>query len=198
MVLQVILNASDRAYDRKRAAARSAAVTRIMADVAFERAKQVLPTHCLSLMQNVSSGESDALGAAVQKLEAAKMGPRSKSNSLGLLLMNIVGEETLEIAVNDLRAVIKLPSEADERLLLKGKQFGMDQSQELLALCRFFEPDRDSNVLSRLAADLDVIRTASTPPEVKATETLALLRGVYGSTVLETALDRLAGPAATG
>lgn len=198
MVLQVILAASDRAYDRKRAADRSGAVARIMQDVAFERAKQALPAYCLSLMQNVSPTEADKLGADVQELAAAEMGPRSKSYNLGLLLMNLVGEETLEIAVNDLGTVIKLPSEADERLVQKGKLFRADQAPELLALCRFFEPEREPAALARLSQEVDAIRASASPPEVKATEMLAALRGTYGSAVLETALDRLAAPLSGG
>ena len=192
VVLQVILNASDRAYDRRRAADRSAAVTRIMENVAFERAKQALPMHCLTLMQNVSPAEANALGETIKQLDAAQMGPRSKSNNLGLLLMNVVGEETLAIAVNDLRTVIKLPSETDERLLQKGSRFHLNQLPELLGLCRFFEPDRDPALLGKLQAELDAIKAAVSPDEVKAIDMLTVLRGIFGSAVLETALDRLA------
>ena len=53
-VLQVILDAADRACDRFRAGPRSSDVIRIMRGVTFERARIALPLHCFALMQNVS------------------------------------------------------------------------------------------------------------------------------------------------
>lgn len=75
-ILQVILNASDRADDRQRAAQRSEAVAAIMQGVDFNRAREnrarenrareALPAYCLKLMQNVSQEEADELREEVK------------------------------------------------------------------------------------------------------------------------------------
>ena len=75
-ILQVILNASDRACDPRRAAQRpvvvAVAVAAIMQDVDFNRAREALPAHCLKLMQNVSQEEADALRGEVKALGALR------------------------------------------------------------------------------------------------------------------------------
>lgn len=189
-ILQVILNASDRAYDRERAAQRSQAVARIMHDVSFDRAKQALPAYCLQLMQNVSQEEADQLGEELADLEAAAMGPRSKSYNLGLKLLNLVGEPTLETAVKALGAVILMPNEADQRLLDAARDFPPAAGSELLALCRFLDPERDGAAVERLRAEVATILAGGEPDEVKAVAVLGALRGVFGSVVLETALAK--------
>jgi len=52
--LQIFLAAADRAVDRKRAAARSAAVAEVMKGIDFAKARKALPPYCLGLMQNIS------------------------------------------------------------------------------------------------------------------------------------------------
>ena len=47
-------------------------------------------------------------------------------------------------------------------------------------------------LLGKLQAELDAIKAAVAPDEVKAIDMLTVLRGIFGSAVLETALDRLA------
>ena len=189
-ILQVILNASDRAYDRERAAQRSDAVARIMHDVSFERARQALPAYCLKLMQNVSQEEADLLGEELKDLEAAAMGPRSKSYNLGLLLLNLVGEATLETAVRALGGVILMPNEADQRLLTAARGFPPGDAAEVLALCRFLDPEREAAAVDRVATEITAILAGQAPDEVKAVAVLGALRGVFGSVVLEAALAK--------
>jgi hypothetical protein len=187
LVLQVILNAADRAYDRFRAAERSRAVSRIMRDVSFERAKQPLPAYCMKLMQNVSPEEAQRLATDLKALDEAGMGPRSKSQNLGLLLMNVVGETTLETAVKDLGNIILMPNDADMRLLAESRRFALDDRAKVLWLCRFLNPDAP---VDGVPAELEAIVAAGEADEVKAIALLAVLRRVFGSAVLEAALRK--------
>lgn len=190
IILQVILNASDRAYDRLRAAERSRAVTRIMKDVSFDRARLALPAKCLQIMQNVSPAEQEALRKVVDDLAKQAMGPRSKSENLGLLLMNLVGEETLEVAVEDIRPLIGLPNAADTALLEKARGFELTNAPRLLALCRFLDPDRDETSVSKLETEVQATLDSNRPDDVKVTALVAALRGLYGSAVVQAAFAR--------
>lgn len=187
LVLQVILNAADRAYDRFRAAERSQAVSRIMRDVSFERAKQPLPAYCMKLMQNVSPEEAQRLANDLKALDESGMGPRSKSHNLGLLLMNVVGETTLETAVKDLGNIILMPNDADMRLLAESRRFAAADTAKVLWLCRFLNPDA---AMDGMQAELDAIAAGAEADEVKAIAVLAVLRRVFGSAVLEAALRK--------
>jgi hypothetical protein len=109
LILQVILKALDRAYDRQRATPRSQAVSEIMRGVVFDNVKSALPTLCLDLMQNVSAEETAALNTQVNELTNATMPNEAKSLSLGLALINIVGEETLRAAVEALVPDVDAP-----------------------------------------------------------------------------------------
>jgi hypothetical protein len=101
-VLQVFLQAADRAVDRTRAEPRAATVARIMKEVSFDKAKAALPAYCFALMQNVSAEEQSQFGRLVNGLQAAEMDSSIKSLNLGLALMNLVGEPVLEAAVKTL------------------------------------------------------------------------------------------------
>jgi len=105
--LQVVLNAADRAVDRRRAGARAGEVSRAMDGVAFAKAAEALPSYCLALMQNASEDEKVALANQVTLLRDAHMEDRAKSLALGLALMNVVGRGVLEAAVLTLRDEIR-------------------------------------------------------------------------------------------
>lgn len=102
-VLEIILRAADRAVDRKRAEPRARIVSEIMSPVSFEEAKVVLPTYCFAIMQNVSVEEQQRVALEIEALSGADMPDRVKALNLGLLLLNIVGEDVLRIAVNNLQ-----------------------------------------------------------------------------------------------
>ncbi len=190
LLLQVILNAADRSYDRQRAAERSAAVTRIMKGVSFERAKGSLSAYCLKLMQNVTEEEAKWLGEAIEELYNDKsMGPRSKSHNLGLLLLTLVGESTLETAVKDLGGLILMPNDADLRLLGEAKAIAPADARRLLFLCRFLHPEAKQDGVEQELAD---ILAATDPDPVKVLALLAALRRAFGSDVLEAALRKRA------
>lgn len=104
--LQILLAATDRATDRARAKPRADAVREIMGGISFALAKEALPSLCFGLMQGVTSEEEVTFGVGVKALETSTMEDSFKANSLGLRLMNLVGEDVLRQAVNMLRADI--------------------------------------------------------------------------------------------
>jgi hypothetical protein len=105
--LQVALGAADRAVDRKRASARAVRVERLMDGVVFEKASVALPTYCFALMQNVGAHEQADLSRAVDELVQSSMDDRSRVLSLGLVLMNLVGDTALESAIKSLGPAIR-------------------------------------------------------------------------------------------
>jgi hypothetical protein len=105
--LQIYLSAADRAVDRDRAAARSAAVAKVMDGVDFDKAKAALPPYCIGLMQNVSQDEQQALAQAVGDLDKGSAEPNVKSLLLGIELMNVVGLDVLTGAVKSLADQIR-------------------------------------------------------------------------------------------
>ncbi len=107
LILQILLDVTDRAVDRGRAEPRALAITEIMNDFDFEKGKLALPAYCFTLMQNVSSEEQNAVGEQVKKLESATMSSRIKAYLLGLLLLNVVGEDVLRAAIKSLGDEIK-------------------------------------------------------------------------------------------
>ena len=110
--LQIFLTAADRAVDRKRAAARSAAVAKVMTGVDYAKAKGVLPQYCVALMQNVSDEDQKEFVGALEDLEAEPAEPSVKALLLGLELINVVGADVLTTAVNSLGEQIRSLPEA--------------------------------------------------------------------------------------
>jgi hypothetical protein len=105
--LQVVLDAADREVDRRRAGARAVEVSGAMQGVSFAKAAEALPTYCLALMQNATEEEKTALAIQVRLLRDSQMEDRAKALALGLALMNVVGNNTLQAAVNSLRDDIR-------------------------------------------------------------------------------------------
>jgi hypothetical protein len=111
MVLQVILEATDREVDRRRAQFRSAFVQNAMKKVSFEKARVALPTYCIALMQNLSAADQQALGSAVENLsKQTTMDDETMALILGLTLMTFVGGDVLERAVQALDGKISAPA----------------------------------------------------------------------------------------
>ena len=132
--LQVILKASDRAVDRLRADARASAVETAMAGVSFNRAQAALTTFCLALMQNVPPDEQKTVGDAVNSLKASTLDNDTKAKSLGLALMNVVGEKVLSAAVqrlrNQIQKTVKIVIASPPSSLAAG------QTADLTAVCK--------------------------------------------------------------
>jgi hypothetical protein len=112
LIWQILLDATDRAVDRARAAPRSEFVREVMTGIDFVRAAAALPEFCFHLMQNVSEAERKAHAAVVSDLLAAQMDPLAKTYNLGLSLINIVGARVLLEAVKALGPQIKGPATA--------------------------------------------------------------------------------------
>src|ERR1035437_2563239 len=91
--LQIFLGAADRAVDRQRGAARSAAVVAAMKGVDYAKEKDPPPPYCLALMQNISNEDQQELGRALKDLEAGTEEPNVKALLLGIELINVVGVE---------------------------------------------------------------------------------------------------------
>lgn len=106
-VLQIILDAADRAVDRRRARGRSGEISQLMKKVSFDKAKEVLPAYCLALMQNLSTEDQVELGNQVRALIPSTMDDQMKALLLGLALLNFVGLDVLEAAVQALGDKIK-------------------------------------------------------------------------------------------
>jgi hypothetical protein len=108
IILGVLLEVTDRAVDRARASPRADAVSRIMKDVDFQEAQAALPAYCFAMMQNVSAEEQARFASEISQLAASAIAPPVKSLTLGLALMNLVGDTVLSAAVNSLGPEIKL------------------------------------------------------------------------------------------
>ena len=105
--LSVVLAATDRAVDRVRGKARSSEVSEIMKEVSFDKAVEALPAYCMALMQNLSAEEQHAFGKQIAALKASGMTTDAKALTLGLALLNLVGEDVLRAGVNALGDDIK-------------------------------------------------------------------------------------------
>jgi hypothetical protein len=105
--LQVVLGAADRAVDRRRGQERAAFVSKVMADLSYEKARGALATYCLALMQNLPKEDQREFGRQLNALHVASMDDRAKSLALGLAVLNTMGEDVLESAVESLGTDIK-------------------------------------------------------------------------------------------
>jgi hypothetical protein len=103
LVMQVLLDVTDRAVDRGRAEPRGLFVSAVMKDIDFDKASLALPAYCFALMQNVSKEEQSAVGQQVNALLTSTMNSEIKVFLLGLVLLNIVGEAVLKAAVSTLQ-----------------------------------------------------------------------------------------------
>jgi hypothetical protein len=102
--LQVVLEATDRAVDRRRATSRDQAMATIMKDLKFEDVVVALPTLAGIVMQNFSIEDQMRLGTQVKNLRDQKdLSDRIKVIELGLIVMNVVGEQALEAIVKTIR-----------------------------------------------------------------------------------------------
>lgn len=130
LILLTILKALDRTYDRQRASPRSTIVRRIVGDLSFEAIKNSLPAICFELMQNLSSEETTAITTQITDLsQSTSMDDKAKVLSLGLALLNLVGETTLQAAVDTLGSSAKAFRKVDSNLLV---QLGLSEPEVVL------------------------------------------------------------------
>jgi hypothetical protein len=192
-VLQIILGAADRACDRLRAGPRSERVQKIMRGVSFERAKLALPLHCFSLMQNVSTAEQTQVLQTIDALATKSMSDEVKAYNLGLLMMNVVGEDVLDKAVSVLGPPILGPPSDDPPILAQASTIKPDDMFALVDICVALDPlgrvDKPAKAIrEEIAATIEDVKVVSDKNLVA----LALLRSRFGSTTVARALALLA------
>lgn len=120
LILQILLKALDRAYDRDRAGPRSKVVSGIMGGVSLISARTALPLISFSLMQNITDDEREKFGTQVKDIDTlTDMDDEAKTLTIGLSLLNLVGENTLRSAVNVLGPTVQGFRAIDPLLLLK-------------------------------------------------------------------------------
>jgi hypothetical protein len=102
--LDIILGATDREVDRRRAKERAPKVVEIMATLPFSIMSNPLPTFAMTLLQNLEPERQTLLANQINRLTDPenRMPDEAKSLILGLLLMNEVGEDVLKASVDGL------------------------------------------------------------------------------------------------
>lgn len=138
-VMKKLLEIVDREVDRVRAVKRSKDITTLFQDVCHTNTRYIFDL-CLSVMQNVSTGEAAQIQRKLDKLESY-IGSESKSLmdlngmqlEIGLELYNIVGISVLRSAVEDLK-LIKSAKNADDK---QGERSNLDPSDPEI-LTKFF------------------------------------------------------------
>lgn len=194
LVLQVVLDSLDRAVDRERANERAQLILRIMGGVDFGQAKVNLTELCFSLMQNVRKDERDALATEIDgiaKLDG--LSDEARSMALGLRLMTIVGEDTLDAAGRNLGTMLySFTALAPETTKLLAQATQQDIIANLLTVCnlvshkRAQQPEAD---LATIIANIDALRSLS--ETARATLIAYEARRIFGEKVLAKALEML-------
>lgn len=105
--LQIFLAAADRQVDRTLGETRSNEAEELMAAVNFEKAADVLPIYCMTLMQNVPDVEQAQIGNDVARIRDRKIDNQTKARMLGLRLISAVGKSVVRTAVTSLASQIK-------------------------------------------------------------------------------------------
>jgi hypothetical protein len=198
LILQVILQALDRTYDRQRAVPRSRAVSTIMGGISFDQVKEALPTLCFDLMQNVSEKEVADLNTQIAALAGSTaMTDEAKILSLGLALFNIVGEKTLAAAVQALGSSIQGFTQVGQQMLVNLAKIEPETVVRLLpkVCAELPAPRRDPDVVGP-APDFTV-DIPGLAPESEALLILYKLVGFYGDQRTAVALGILASQSST-
>lgn len=180
LVLQAVLAALDRIYDRQRAVPRSEAVVDIMRGLSFDQVADALPTLCFDLMQNVSAAEVAQVSTQKRELAASTtMSGESKVLSLGLALFNVVGEGPLRAAVGALGGSVKgYPRLAFQLLLDLGRLDPLRVVETLPRVCAELPSrGRDEGEAAQARVSLDDLDVA---PESAALLTVYKLVDRYG------------------
>ena len=103
-ILQILLNSVDKEVDRWRGQQRAKVVEAVMEGISFEDAALNLPTVSIALMQNLSATDQDRILKKVEwllKSDEGKLLPEDvKTISLGLEIVNVVGEDVLKAAID--------------------------------------------------------------------------------------------------
>ena len=196
-VLQVILNAVDRACDRERALPRAQFVSQLMNGVSFSKAADILPQFCFSAMQNVSVGDRQVVLDWIKLLKSdTTIEDDQKTLLLGLRLLNIVGRDVLSKTVDGLGPRIRssLQIGLDTLLRLQRVNFATDAGP-VIALCYALAQGSIAVDRATLGSAVDSIGGQPFDNEVKALLLASELLKVFGDSVVGQALEMVApGP----
>jgi hypothetical protein len=193
LILLTFLKALDRTYDRERAAPRSEQVKAVVGHLSFDRTKNSLPALCTDLMQNLSQDETNELNTQLTQLtQSTSMDDRSKMLSLGLALLDLVGETTLKAAVNTLGSGANAFRPVDDDLLVSVAIPEPETVLETLpGICATLsaaaphDASREPVVLFELSESLS--------PESRAVLLVYQLVGYYGDQLVRVAVNLVEG-----
>lgn len=197
MVLKVVLDVLDREYDRAAAFRRSGIILKAMSGIDFTQGKSSLKELCLSLMQNVTGDERKAVDDEIKRLDDlgdSTIG-EAKAMALGLSLIGIVGEDTLQAATTNLGWSIvgfKDLSEELSNLLLKREPEAVIAT--LYDLCNQLAHERLRQKPEKVEEERVSIAKLKLPPLVSSRLLAIRARQNFGDAVLKSALDMLPAP----
>jgi hypothetical protein len=144
------------------------------------------------LMQNVSTAEQTQLMQTIDALATKAMSDEVKAYNLGLLMMNVVGEEVLERAVGVLGPLILGPPTDDPPILVQASAIKQEDMLALVDICVALDPlarsDKPANrIREEIASAISNVKVVSDQNVIA----LALLRARFGSTTVSRALALL-------
>lgn len=194
LILQVVLDSLDRAYDRTRANERARLIMQIMSGVDFNQARVNLTEVCFSLMQNVRKEEQDSFTEEVERISVmTNLSDEAKSMALGLHLMSIVGEGTLEAAGRNLGAsMFSFTALSAETTKLLAQPSQSDIIANLLTVCNLVSHTRAQRPADELTKIKEQIQSLGSLGETsKATLIAYEARRIFGEKILAKALEML-------
>ncbi len=146
-ILQALLEVVDSEIDRQRGKIRADFVKNVMKGITWSQAKDGLPEICIDLMQNLSEDSRKAILDSVKLLKdpTLTISEQAKLLTLGLTLLNFVGEDVVSAAIGSL----ELRPKRTRRLPSLGRKTNEDVPNE--------RPLEDSSLQKLLTGD-------STPP----------------------------------
>jgi hypothetical protein len=116
-VLEVFLTVLDRQIDRRMARLRAEEVERVMNGISFTKAREQLPVVAFALLQNLAREDQDAIINKVLQLSTnSGLTDSARSTALGLALLDFVGGQVLEEAVDLIKDDISVTENGDRRL----------------------------------------------------------------------------------
>lgn len=127
-ILQVLLVAVDKEVDRMRGAKRAKIVEDAMKDISFEEAVTNLPPVVLALMQNLSDKDKKEILNSVEIALQSKAPERARIMTLGLNMINVVGEDILKAAIDMVDLGKKTRAEAEQSVADKSR-YSKEDSQ---------------------------------------------------------------------
>lgn len=195
---QVLLFATDRACDRERAWRRTALITSIMNGISFSAARDALPNFCFDLMQNLPAAEAQRVRQAVEGLAAsANMRDADRVLSLGLILMNAVGNSVLAAAVRGIGPRLQEPAKIELAVFTKLQNVDFVKAFPLLAdvcvvMAKFGAREEQQRARDEVVSEVeDFAANPRLDNDTKVVMLALSLQQRFGDGILEAALTQL-------